>query len=152
MSDKDIAATVTRYGMQDGFDYNGFTFSEEFPIPVAHVVAYGMAHFRGPDGFLWFAPNKGFGSPDIDWTAPQNIAEFDLRQDDGVNAYHADPEYRETIADLCHALDALIAADARSDRWCTSPHVDPHTANAFGTCGQATPTTGQPAPMDDAGA
>jgi hypothetical protein len=136
MSDSDQPATPTTYDMQEGFDYHGFRFSDDFPIPMAYVVAYGMAHFRGPDTYLWFAPDRGFGVRDIDWNYPQNVAEFDRRQEDGDDAYHADPEYQETVADLCRALDALIASDHRYDQWSKTPRKRPRTATRCETCGQ----------------
>lgn len=51
--------------MAAGFD--GFRFSDTLPIPSAYVVAYGMAHFRGPDGYLWFVKDNG----NIAWDYPQ---------------------------------------------------------------------------------
>jgi len=110
MSDNDTAATATTYGMRDGFDYATFAFSDSYPIPSVFVVADGMAYFRGPDGHLWFAPDKGDGDPHIDWEYPQNVAEFDQRQGDG--GYHTDPEYQEAIAELCREVDASIATKA----------------------------------------
>lgn len=103
--------TPTTYGLQDGFDYEGFKFSAEFPIPTVYVNAYGMPHFRGPDGHLWFAPDE----PDdqIGWGYPQNVAEFDQRDGNPI-----DDEYTEIMASLCRLIDAAGIADALYDRWC----------------------------------
>ncbi|GAA3742035.1 hypothetical protein GCM10022225_26990 [Plantactinospora mayteni] len=110
MSDNNIATMATTYGVRAGFDYATFAFSDSYPIPSVFVVASGMAYFRGPDGHLWFAPDKGDGDPRVDWHRPQNVAEFDRRQGNGK--YHTDPEYQEAIAELCREVDASIATKA----------------------------------------
>jgi hypothetical protein len=107
-------ATPTTYGQQDGFDYERFAFSDDFPVPLAYVVAYGMAHFRGPDGHLWFAPDKGFGDTAIDWDHPQNVAEFDQRMTE--ESFYTDPEYRDVVARLCAQIDAVSATNKRYNR------------------------------------
>ncbi|MEH1124864.1 hypothetical protein [Micromonospora sp. CPCC 206061] len=112
-----MTRTATTYGMQDGFDYEGFQFSDAFPVPDAYAVLYGMAHFQGPDGYLWFAPDNGAGQNSIDWAYPQNVAEFDRRQENDEDAYHRDPEYQAVMAELCAQVDAVSATDARYGRW-----------------------------------
>jgi hypothetical protein len=108
---RDQAQARTTYGMRAGFDYD-FQFSDAFPIPSAYVVAYGMAHFRGPDGHLWFAPDCGSSRPGgIDWNHPQNVAEFDQRM--CAPSYPDDPEYGEALAELCSEVDAAIATSGR---------------------------------------
>jgi hypothetical protein len=114
MSDNNAGAT--RYGTQEEFDYDGFEFSDDFPIPSSYVVAYGMAHFRGPDSFLWFAPDDGSGTPGFAWGAAQNVAEFDHRWEAVDDPYYADVRYQQVVDDLCQALDTVIAAEHRYSR------------------------------------
>ncbi|MFG1872110.1 hypothetical protein [Micromonospora arborensis] len=105
----------TQYGTRDGFNYGGFRFGEEFPIPASYTVVHGFAYFQGPDGFLWFAPDSGFEKQEvIDWTAPQNVAEFDDRQGD-LNADTAG--YRALMTELCKTVDAVDAVAAKGDDW-----------------------------------
>jgi hypothetical protein len=103
----------TRYGTRDGFDYDRPVFTDSTPIPAAYVVAYGVAHFQGPDGYLWFAPNGGGNSHAFSWGAAQNMAECDHRWQHPARPYYTDPQYRSIIDDLCHAYDLAAAADRR---------------------------------------
>lgn len=98
----------TRVGMAAGFDYERFRFNDDFPVPLAYVVAYGMALFRGPDGYLWFVPDNGHTGGY--WGVPQNIAEFDQRNCDPDRPYNG-PEYQAVMAEICRLVDAVTDAD-----------------------------------------
>jgi hypothetical protein len=100
--------TPTRVGMVAGFEYYGYRFSAAFPVPLAYVVAYGMALFRGPDGYLWFVPDNG--NTGGYWGVPQNIAEFDQRNCDPDRPYDG-PEYQAVMAEICRLVDAVTKAD-----------------------------------------
>ncbi|WP_433531258.1 hypothetical protein ACQPYA_03870 [Micromonospora sp. CA-263727] len=97
----------TTYGTRDGFAYERFRFGPDFPVPLAHVAAHGMAYFRGVDGHLWFAPDSGRRG-EYDWDRAQNVAEFDLRT---VPGNRSTSGYLPTIKRLCRAVDAVQAAD-----------------------------------------
>ena len=101
--------TPTQVGMATGFDYDGFRFCDASPVPSAYVVAYGIAHFRGPDGYLWFVPDNG-NTGEFAWGYPQNIAEFDQRNSDEGQPYNG-PEYQRAMAEICRLVDAVTAAD-----------------------------------------
>lgn len=101
--------TPTQVAMATGFDYDGFQFNDAFPAPMAYVVAYGMAHFRGPDGYLWFVPDNGTPGS-FSWDCPQNIAEFDQRNCDEDDPYDG-PEYQAVMAEICRLIDAVTEAD-----------------------------------------
>ncbi|MBX7267579.1 hypothetical protein KIF24_17090 [Micromonospora sp. Llam7] len=100
--------TPTQVAMATGFDYDGFQFSDAFPVPSAYVVAYGMALFRGPDGYLWFVPDNG--KTGGYWGVPQNIAEFDRRNCDPDRPYNG-PDYQAVMAEICRLVDAVTNAD-----------------------------------------
>jgi hypothetical protein len=100
--------TPTRVAMAVDFDYDGFQFSDAFPVPVAYVVAYGLALFRGPDGCLWFVPDNG--KTGGYWGVPQNIAEFDQRHCNPDRPYNG-PEYQAVMAEICRLVDAVTKAD-----------------------------------------
>lgn len=105
-------SSPTTYGMRDGFDYYAYPFNSDFPIPSVYVVAYGMAHFRGPDTHLWFAPDK---HPDqIRWGDAQNLAHWDRGFDAAVAD---DADYQRIFSSVCQLLDALIAASRDYERW-----------------------------------
>ncbi|MEV7628834.1 hypothetical protein [Actinoplanes sp. NPDC089786] len=101
--------TPTHMAMAASFDYYGYRFSDAFPVPSAYVVAYGMAHFRGPDGYLWFVPDNGTPG-EFDWGYPQNIAEFDQRNCDPDRPYNG-PDYQAVMAEICRLVDAVTDAD-----------------------------------------
>lgn len=109
--------TPTTHGMRDGFNYDTHPFTADFPVPADYVIAFGMAHFRGPDGQLWYAPSYGASEPDadgwavpapIDWAAAQNVAEYERRT--GENNSRGEVA---AMRDLCRALDAVRRASAR---------------------------------------
>jgi hypothetical protein len=101
--------TPTQVAMALGFDYDDFRFSDAFPVPSAYVVAYGMAHLRGPDGYLWFVPDNG-NTGEFAWDCPQNIAEFDQRNCDQDRPYNG-PQYQAVMAEICRLVDAVTDAD-----------------------------------------
>lgn len=113
--------TPTLVGMALGFDYDGFRFSAAFPVPLAYVVAYGMVHFRGPDGYLWFVPDDGTPGS-FAWAYPQNIAEFDQRNCDERNPYNG-PQYQAVMAEICLLVDAVTEA-SKAYRALPSPAED----------------------------
>ncbi|MGC4886658.1 hypothetical protein [Micromonospora sp. DT227] len=109
------APDKTTYGTREDFDYDGFTFSDDFPVPAVYVVVQGIAYFQGPDGFLWFAPDQGFDNKYlIDWRYPQNVAEFDERQGEPDRD---EAGYLAVIAALCEQVEAITAAAARGVEW-----------------------------------
>ncbi|WP_047891732.1 hypothetical protein [Micromonospora sp. RV43] len=109
------APEKTAYGMRDGFDYDGFRFNADFPIPAAYVVVQGVAYFQGPDGFLWFAPDAGGDTPwIIAWGYPQNVAEFDARYGDESRD---DPRHLALMQALCEAVDGIGQVAAQSLAW-----------------------------------
>ncbi len=110
----------TSMGVVEGFDYDRFRFGDGldygngaggFPIPNSYVVAYGMAHFRGPDGHLWFCPDNGTPGV-IDWACPQNVREFDLREH-GEDTTCIGPNYQAVMQEICRLVDQAANATAR---------------------------------------
>ncbi len=103
----------TTYSTVDGFDYETFHFSADFPIPDVYVVAAGAAYFHGPDECLWFAP-MGSDGVQIEWGWASNVAEFDARMTEEVGADL--PGYGGMVTALCRAVDAARDAEQNQTR------------------------------------
>jgi hypothetical protein len=117
MPDGHIDQVATTYDVRERFDYENFRFSDAFPIPAMFLVVAEMGLFRGPDTCLWFAPLLGDGhTGTVDWDCPQNMARVDFQQETGEDSFYRKPWYQQSIADICHTIDALTIADGRFTR------------------------------------
>lgn len=113
-----VNAGPTTVGKAARFDYGRFRFGNAFSIPKSYVVAYGVAHFRGPDGYLWLAPGDAGKDTtgQIKWDSAENVAWFDERDVPADDPEQHDPQYRAVMARICRLVDATLGATEAYDR------------------------------------